>query len=74
MMEMFIFPFKEVEKGSRIVIYGAGLVGTDYLNQVKASEYCDVAFIAAKDRVLSALALAITIGIPGTIFALFLSS
>ena len=49
-MEMFIFPFKEVEKGSRIVIYGAGLVGTDYLNQVKASEYCDVAFIAAKDH------------------------
>jgi hypothetical protein len=32
------------------------------------------AFVAAKDRVLSALALAIAIGIPGTIFALFLSS
>lgn len=32
------------------------------------------AFVAAKDRVFTALALAIAVGIPGTIFALFLSN
>ncbi|MDR3164764.1 MAG: glycosyltransferase [Synergistaceae bacterium] len=39
----FPFPFHLVERGKRIVIYGAGLVGRYYISQLLLSGYCDVA-------------------------------
>ncbi|WP_037354207.1 hypothetical protein [Selenomonas sp. FC4001] len=43
---MYLFPFEKVPKGCRIVIYGAGDVGQEYLEQLMASGYCKVlAFI-----------------------------
>lgn len=38
----YLFPFDKVEKGSDIVIYGMGVVGRKYLEQVKARGYCNV--------------------------------
>ena len=38
----YIFPFDRVEKGSNIIIYGAGMVGKQYFLQVKAINYCNI--------------------------------
>ncbi len=45
---IYLFPFEKVPKGCRIIIYGAGDVGQDYLAQLMMTEYCDV--IAFIDR------------------------
>lgn len=37
-----LFPFEKIPKGSRIVIYGAGEVGTEYLKQVFTTGFCQV--------------------------------
>lgn len=37
---LFLFPFESVEKGSRVVLYGAGMVGKDYFVQIQKTEYC----------------------------------
>lgn len=47
-MAEVLFPFDKVKKGSKIVIYGMGLVGQQYLTQVQALEYCHV--VALIDR------------------------
>ena len=49
MSEIFLFPYEKVEKGSKVAIYGAGLVAEDYAIQLKANNYCEIAFIAASD-------------------------
>lgn len=50
MSELYLFPYQKVEQGSRVVIYGTGLVGTQYLNQLRANHYCEIAFITARDH------------------------
>lgn len=40
-----LFPFSKIEKGSKIVIYGFGYVGDNYLKQLALSQYCKVAGI-----------------------------
>lgn len=35
----FLFPFEEIEKKTRIVLYGAGHVGKNYYNQLKEIKY-----------------------------------
>lgn len=37
----WLFPFTEVEKGSRIVLYGAGAVGYQFYNQLRTLKYCE---------------------------------
>lgn len=37
-----LFPFDEIKKGSRVVIYGAGRVGQDYIKQNEEYEFCDI--------------------------------
>ncbi len=37
-----LFPFTNVEKGSRVIIYGAGRYGMDYYRQVKSIDYCTI--------------------------------
>jgi len=41
-----IFPFDKVEKGERIIIYGAGRVGAQYAAQLGALDYCEVVAFA----------------------------
>lgn len=41
-----VFPFDKVNKGERIVIYGAGQVGAQYAAQLSVLDYCEiVAFV-----------------------------
>lgn len=40
--KVWLFPYSQVEKGSRIVLYGAGEVGQDYYKQVCNNGYCEV--------------------------------
>lgn len=42
---MFRFPYEKVKKGSKIVIYGAGTVGVDYVTQINSSGHCQVLFV-----------------------------
>ena len=46
----YSFPFSQVPKGSKVVIYGAGLVGRDYLAQILQSNYCIVVYIADRNH------------------------
>ncbi len=36
------FPYKEIEKGSRVILYGAGAVGEEWYKSLKKSCYCKV--------------------------------
>lgn len=36
----FLFPFADVEKNSRIILYGAGAVGCQFYQQLQTSGYC----------------------------------
>jgi ADP-heptose:LPS heptosyltransferase len=38
----YLFPFEMIEKGSRIVIYGAGRAGKEYAEQIMKTDYCDI--------------------------------
>lgn len=38
----FLFPFEKVKQGSRVLIYGAGILGVEYYQQVAISGYCQV--------------------------------
>lgn len=38
----YLFPFDKVEKGMKIVLYGAGGVGHTYIDQLKKINYCTV--------------------------------
>lgn len=38
----FLFPFQRVRAGSRIALYGAGLVGREYYDQLMLSEHCEL--------------------------------
>lgn len=44
-----LFPFEKVEKHAKIVIYGAGVVGKAYLQQIKQSNYCEVVAVVDKN-------------------------
>ncbi len=39
----YLFPFSRIPYGSRIILYGAGDLGTQYYRQIMESNYCDVA-------------------------------
>lgn len=38
----YLFPFHEIEKNSRIILFGTGKMGKDYYFQVKATNYCSI--------------------------------
>ncbi len=48
--ERFVFPWKVIEAGSRIIIYGAGVVGKTYLTQIEQTGYCKVLAVADKRK------------------------
>ena len=39
----YLFPYQSVERGSSIILYGAGKVGQSYYEQMMKSGYCDIA-------------------------------
>ena len=45
----YIFPFSEIKKGSRVVLYGAGLVGQEFYAQICATDYCEIVAWVDKD-------------------------
>ncbi len=47
-MDTFLFPFEKVDKGSRIILYGFGVVGRHFFLQLERTNYCKVVFVADK--------------------------
>lgn len=45
----YLFPFEKVSCGSKIIIYGAGKLGQEYLKQIKMTNYCKVSAILDND-------------------------
>lgn len=47
----YLFPYSEIEKNSRIMIYGAGKVGRAFYQQIKKTQYCHIeAWVDKKER------------------------
>ena len=44
-MDYAVFPFGQVERGSRVVIYGAGRAGQNFFHQVRCLKYCEVLYM-----------------------------
>ena len=40
--ERYLFPFDKVEKGCRLVLYGAGQVGQTFQRQLEKSSFCEI--------------------------------
>lgn len=38
----YLFPFEKIKQGTNIVIYGAGIMGTEYLKQLLMTKYCNI--------------------------------
>lgn len=47
----YLFPFEKIPEGSRVLIYGAGLTGQEYLRQIEMTKYCQI--IGFLDRKMS---------------------
>lgn len=45
----YLFPFEKIPVHSRILIYGAGTLGQDYLRQMQITHYCEVVAVADKN-------------------------
>ncbi len=43
-MQVNLFPFEKIEKNSKIIIYGFGDAGRQYLSQIKKTNWCQVLF------------------------------
>ncbi|GHU50063.1 hypothetical protein AGMMS49975_00350 [Clostridia bacterium] len=43
------FPYDKICKDSRIVLYGAGQIGREYIRQIKKTQYCEVALWVDKN-------------------------
>ena len=44
----YLFPFEKVAPGSRILIYGAGVVGQHYIKQITITGYCNIIGVVDK--------------------------
>ncbi|EOS29453.1 hypothetical protein C807_02839 [Lachnospiraceae bacterium 28-4] len=40
---VYLFPYQLINKGSKIILYGAGKVGKSYNEQIRKNEYCNIA-------------------------------
>lgn len=50
MYELYaLFPFEQVEKGSRVIIYGAGKAGLNFVRQAGGTEYCRIICMVDSD-------------------------
>lgn len=48
LVSKYVFPYELVEKGSNIILYGAGIIGGQYIEQIEVTAHCNV--IAWIDR------------------------
>lgn len=48
--ENIIFPFDRVEKGEKVIIYGAGNIGRLYIKQLERLHYCNVVLLVDKNH------------------------
>lgn len=46
----FLFPYDIVDKGSDIILYGAGKVGRTYYEQIKNNHYCNIVAWVDKNK------------------------
>lgn len=44
-----IFPFSQIDKKEKIIIWGAGEVGRNYIKQIERTKYCDVLYVVDSD-------------------------
>mgnify|MGYP002623883584 CR=1 FL=1 len=44
----FAFPFAAVPKGARVLIYGGGIVGKTYVEEIRRTGHCRIAALADK--------------------------
>lgn len=45
----YLFPFEQIKKGSRVIIYGAGFLGQQYIQQIELTKYCEIVAIVDKN-------------------------
>ena len=45
----YVFPYAKVPAGTEIVIYGAGQLGTIYINQLLATNYAEIKYVVDKN-------------------------
>ena len=48
-VKYYLFPFAAVDKNEKIIIYGAGIVGKSFLEQIKLIDYCECLFIVDRN-------------------------
>lgn len=41
-IDMYLFPYKKIKEGSKIILYGAGNVGKHFYSQLQYNQYADV--------------------------------
>ena len=46
---MYLFPYKQIEKNAKVVIYGMGNVGKDYIKQLKSLNYAELLFVVDQE-------------------------
>lgn len=42
LINQYVFPYELVEQGSRVVLYGAGVIGRSFYKQVTKNKYCEI--------------------------------
>jgi len=47
---VYLFPYKQVEKNCKIILYGAGKVGQSYNEQISKNGYCEIVAWADKEN------------------------
>lgn len=45
----YLFPFEKVPAGSKILLYGAGNTGTEYVKQILLTDYCQIVGVIDKN-------------------------
>ncbi|SHI37789.1 ADP-heptose:LPS heptosyltransferase [Anaerovibrio lipolyticus DSM 3074] len=48
-MWKYLFPFGKITQGSNIVIYGAGVIGNQYIEQLRATNYANIVAVADRE-------------------------
>ena len=45
----YLFPFEKIDKGASVIIYGAGILGQEYVKQIEITNYCRVVALIDKN-------------------------
>ncbi|WP_294145535.1 glycosyltransferase family 2 protein [uncultured Selenomonas sp.] len=47
----YLFPFASVQRGARVILYGAGIVGRSFYEQIRRTHYCKLVLWVDRDYV-----------------------